>query len=169
MAVGGETIGGTACHNGGIVLRIQQELLRGGPDIHTVVGNINGHITDDADTLFFGVVANGLPLHSEFILCPPPKTHFGIKFRLVSQSLAIISMFRSPIGPRTEIVVDLQRHKQSVIFQPRGMLTEEGLVGPIRDKPGIGKTQNGIAGMEKPTVIYPLAGMPLGRKLLLGQ
>ena len=49
------------------------------------------------------------------------------------------------------------------------MLTEEGLVGPIRDKPGIGKTQNGKAGMEKPTVIYPLGGMLLGRKLLLGQ
>ena len=52
LAVGGKGIGGTACHGSGGQLFIQLEQLGILPHLHRIVGNIDGHISDELDAVF---------------------------------------------------------------------------------------------------------------------
>ena len=154
LAVLGEAVRRASRYHGGIVILIQQELIGGTPYIHAVVGHVDGHVPDDGDALFMGVVIDRTPLLHERVLDPFPESALRLQFRSVFPGGCDVLVARLPLGPRTVSVVYLQRHEQRIILQPLGIFAAERTEGTIGREPGVGFTQKGIAGVEQPSVVH---------------
>ena len=144
-------------------------MLRRCPDVYTVVGDVDRHIADDLDAFFVGIIGKQLPLGEEFKLAPAPEIHFLFKFTGAKPGLRVIAMLGLPLRPLAEAVVNFQRHKQRVIFQPRGVSLYKAAVCLIRFEAGVSGAQNGIAVIKEPAIVDALAAASVCVQLLLCQ
>ena len=169
LTVGGESVGGTSRHHGGIVIFIQQELLRRTPYVHAVVSHVDGHIADDQNTLFVGVVAHGTPLLHKGVLDPFPEAALAGKGVHLRACFVDVFVARLPGGPGAIAVVDLQSHKQRIIIEPCGIFAAERRKRAVRCETGVRLPQKIVAGVEQPAVIHTDAVVLYLSRLFFGE
>ena len=161
LSVGGETIWGHACHNGGIEFFVKKELCGCLPHVHTVVSNVNGHITDDDDAFFVTVFSQCLPLRVKFKLNPFPKTALVSKLCFLLSCLVDVFVLVGPVVPRAVVVVDFKSHKEGVVLNPTLVFADEFCVGnlffsALLQKSGVGLAENVVSIAKQPAVVNSL-------------
>ena len=174
MSVGGETIWGHACHNGGIEFFVKKELCGCLPHVHTVVSNVNGHITDDDDAFFVAVFSQCLPLTVKLKLNPFPKTALVSKLCLLLSCLVDIFVLVSPVVPRTIVVVDFKSHKEGVVLNPTLVFADKFCVGNVffsalLQKSGVRLAENVVSIAKQPAVVDSLCVVDILFQFLEGE
>ena len=158
LAVFRKGIGGTASHHLGTAVFIQLEQLRRRPYIGGIQRHVNGHITDDADTLFVGVSAEGLPLAVKLILQEILEEHVLFQFFLLFfQSLGfVVLQFLRPIQPGFTAHLAFQSHEDGVIRQPGFVFLYKDFKSGIGNKAAAGNFQHLGALVVYPAEIHPV-------------
>ena len=171
LAVGGEAVGGTARHLGGPPVLVQLELLRVGPHVHAVGGDIDGQVPDDPDAFPIGVFLECLPLAEKEVLHPTPEGQIGGQGPAHPVECHPVPVLngRFPVGPGFSAVGLLHSHKEGVVLQPEGIFLAEGPV--IRGRCGqqrlAGLPQHRIAVLIQFAVIHPLGVAPPVQSLIV--
>ena len=100
--------------------QIEQRLMH--PDIGAMCGNKNGHVADDANAAFIGILLDRAPLAVETPLAEFPEIAFaGQHLRGFLQGIGVSQrQRRGPILPKLALaaVLLIERHEQRVIVQP---------------------------------------------------
>ena len=93
------------------------------PDINTVVGHIEGQITDQADSLPLGPKFEPLPLALQVPLQQGflQQNRGQLSARLGQGSPLALGQGRRPLPPGLAAMAAAQGHKQAVILQPWGL------------------------------------------------
>ena len=128
LTVGGEGIGRAAGYAGGAQGSVQLEQLGAGPDLHGVVGDIDGHVADDGDAAFPGMVPEGVPLAGEDILDEALEADLitqlvaGVPDRVGVPELEAVL----PVEPALAGML-LQSHEEGEVGQPAAVLGAEAV------------------------------------------
>ena len=156
----------------GQTVPVQLKLLRVGPYVHAVAGDIDGQVPDDPHAPSAGAVLQRPPLAKEKELHPFPEGNIlpqGPPRPFQRQRLPI-AQGRLPVLPGRAAVGALQRHKQSVILQPEGVvLTKNSKLRRRRgQQPGTGLAQHRVAPLVQKAVVHrQRLRAPIQRHILL--
>ncbi len=125
---GGEVVRRHTRHHLRMPFRVEQEILRVGPDVGAVVGDEDRHVAEQADAARRRVRVHGLPpgVGAE-LLEDAGLDGAGMRLREVAQCRVLAAPQRlRPVGPRRTAVHRLDGHEQRVVLDPMA----------LRDAPG---------------------------------
>ena len=169
LSVIGKGIRGAACHRCGGQALIQLEQLRIAPHLTGVQGHINGHISQNLDTLLLGVLPQGVPLAVELVLDKLVKIHFFPKALANLPQCFRLPVFQGflPLIPGKAAGFVLQGPIQGVISQPVGVFPAESQVVLCGLEAGAGQGQHLPPGLVQKPEVRPARVLPPGKALRL--
>ena len=166
LAVGGVVVRGHPGHQGGAALVVQQELLRGGPHVGAVPGDIDGQVAHDGDALSVDIGLEFLPLAKEEVLHPLPEADVVLQlfFRPGHGPGAAEADVLRPLQPGGAAVPLFQGHKQGIVIQP-GLVEQTEPVKGRRgagEQPVAGTPQHRQPQAVEGLIVHPLRVVPPG-------
>ena len=166
LAVGGIVIRGHPGHQSGIAVFIQLELVRGGPHVGAVPGDIDGQVAHDGDALLVYIGLELVPLAEEEILHPLPEADLPLQlsFRPLQGLGAAEADVLRPLQPGGAAVLLLQGHKQGIVIKPRPVgPAEPGKSGRAPgQQPVTGQAQHRQPQAVQGLIVHPLRVVPPG-------